>query len=138
MVARDGLKLTLCGRSPIESVPAPKFIPPSVRDYYSDAMIDHHAGATLEALFMLRTLIEQFWKSQNLMPNAVRPTGDELGDAYNATLPDDFKKRFPSLKDIYAKLSEAIHEADGKDELFQSSLAEIERHFEARRLYGIE
>ncbi len=136
-ITRSGLKLTLSGRSPIETVVPPQYIPKGVRKYYSDAVIDYNTGAILEGLFMLRTLIEQFWKSSNLAVGIDRPTGDELGDAYNDTLKPSFKEEFPSLKMIYAELSKAIHEAREDRDLFKKSLEDIERHFDARRLFKL-
>jgi hypothetical protein len=139
LVRREGLKLRLCGRDPIEAVPAPRFLPKAQRKFYSDAQIAHHAGQTLAAIFLLRTFIEQFWRSapevQNLMKEQPRTTGDDQGSAYQATLPVEFKDRFPSLSDIYAKLSTAIHEANGDAKLFEDSCQAVEEHFDARRLY---
>jgi hypothetical protein len=58
VVRREGMKLTLCGRSMIESLPIPKSLPKSVANYYSDAHIAHNAGQTLAGLFLLRTFVE--------------------------------------------------------------------------------
>ena len=41
IVRREGLKLTLCGRSIIESLPVPKSLPKSVAKFYADAQIAH-------------------------------------------------------------------------------------------------
>ncbi len=136
-ITRSGMKLTLVGRSPIETIEAPPFIPKALRKYYSEAVIDRNAGATLQGLFMLRTLLEQYWKSLNLRPNPSRPTGDELGDAYNESLPDDFKQRFPSLREIYAELSKAMHNAQSDNTLFDNSRSKIDEHFDAKRLFKI-
>ena len=66
-----------------------------------------------------------------------KATGDEQGDAYQSTLPQDFKSRFPSLKDVYGKLSAAIHSADENAALFDDSCSKVKKHFEARRLFEI-
>jgi hypothetical protein len=53
-------------------------------------------------------------------------------------LPADFKKRFPSLKDLYARLSDDLHRAAGAPDTFDKARQEIEEHFEARRLFKID
>jgi hypothetical protein len=105
LVRRDGLKLRLSGRDPIEVVPVPVFLPKAHSKYYSTAIIAHHAGQTLAGLFLLRVLIEQFWRSlpamQDLLKQDPRATGERQGEVYQATLPVDFRSRFPSLSDVY-------------------------------------
>jgi hypothetical protein len=141
MVRRAGLKLRLVGRDPIEVLPTSKVLPKAQSKFYGDAQIAHHAGQTLAGIFMLRTFVEQFWRSlpqvQMLIQQQSRATGDEQGTVYQATLPDDFKNRFPSLPDIYGKLSAAIHEARADGGLFEQSCDRIVEHFDARRLYRL-
>lgn len=142
LVARHGHKLTICGRCPLEVVPAPSVIPKKFRDRYSSAIVASNAGQVLAALFLLRVFIEEFWRSteavQGLLKSTNKPTGDAMGDAYNATLPADFKSRFPNLLAIYNELSAAMHEAkDDSSELFRSASDRIVEHFEARRLFKI-
>jgi len=60
---------------------------------------------------------------------------DELGTAYNDTLPDDLKARFPSLTKIYEQISDCLHSGKTDGELFAKSASESEEHFEARRLF---
>jgi hypothetical protein len=141
LVRREDLKLRLCGRDPIEAVPPPKVLPGSHSKFYSDAQIAHHAGQTLAGIFLLRTFIEQFWRSvpevQELIKQQARATGDEQATAYQAMLPPDFKSRFPSLSDVYGQLSTAMHEAKADAALFEDCCAKIVEHFEARRLFKI-
>lgn len=141
MMRREGLKLRLVGRDPIEVLPTSKVLPKVQSKFYGDAQIAHHAGQTLAGIFLLRTFVEQFWRSlppvQELIQRQPRATGDEQGAVYQTTLPDDFKNRFPSLPDIYGKLSGAIHEAKADDALFEQSCDKIVEHFEARRLYKL-
>ena len=142
LVRREGNKLKLCGRDPIEIHPVPKFLPKTCSNFYGNAQIAHHAGQTLAGLFLLRVFIEQFWKRSvdDVMKQIVanqRATGEQLGDTYNSTLPNDFKARFPSLPEVYGKLSAAIHAADAKTELFEESCSKITEHFEARKLYRL-
>lgn len=141
LVRRDKLKFRLCGRDPIEAIPPPKVLPKELSKFYSDAQIAHHAGQTLAGIFLLRTFVEQFWRSvtevQEVIKRQAKATGDEQGNAYQATLPVDFKSRFPSLSDIYGKLSAAMHEAKADAVLFEDSCAEIVEHFEARKLFKL-
>jgi hypothetical protein len=60
---------------------------------------------------------------------------DELGDAYNTTLPDDLKTRFPSLSKIYEQISDRLHSATADAELFAKAANDIIEHFDARRLF---
>jgi hypothetical protein len=140
-VRREQTKLTLCGRSIIESLPVPKSLPKPVAKFYADAHIAHNAGQTLAGLFLLRTFIEQFWR-QLAERGAIKVSNkksqrhaDELGTAYSASLPADFKVRFPSLTKIYEQISDCLHSGKADGELFVKSASEIEEHFEARRLY---
>lgn len=141
LVRRDKRKLILAGRDPIEKLPTPRVLPKRAAKYFSDAVIAHHAGQTLAGLFLLRVFLEQYWRTvpnvEKLLDQNPRATGEDQGSAYNETLPDDFKARFPSLKDIYCRLSEAMHKADGNAELFEEACRELERHFDARRLFEI-
>jgi hypothetical protein len=141
LVCREALKLRLAGRSPLEVLPTPKVLPKSVSKYYGNAIVAHHAGQTLAGLFLLRVFIEQFWRTvpeiQSLIKMKPRASGDEQGEVYQSRLPIDFKSRFPSLTDVYGKLSEAIHSADENAALFDDSCVKIEEHFDARRLFRI-
>jgi hypothetical protein len=141
MVSRFRDKLQLTGRNPIEAIPAPKFLPNDPAKYYSNAIIAYHAGQTLAGLFLLRVFVEQFWKTipavTLLLDADPRATGEKQGDAYQSTLPADFKSRFPSLKDVYGKLSEAMHSANGDAAIFDSANEAILKHFEARKLFKL-
>lgn len=83
LVRRTGLKLTLCGRDPFETVELPSFIPKKHADNIRNALIANHAGQTLAGIFLMRVFVEQFWKSvpevANVVKDKPRPTGDELG-----------------------------------------------------------
>jgi hypothetical protein len=133
MVTRAVTRLTLSGRSAIETVDAPQFVRKDLRHFYSGAVLAYNCNQLLPALFMLRTLIEQYMRS---MVGEDYKTGDELCEAYNKTLDETFKRKFPSLGDIYGKLSAALHEAREDRELFEAEKARIERHLDARRLWN--
>jgi hypothetical protein len=133
LIRREGTRLTLSGRSPIEHVDVPKTIPKSVEQFFSSAIVAHQSGQSLAGNFLLRTLIEQFAKTKALNPK----TADDAIDQYMDGLPDDFKTRFPSFRDIYSVLSSDIHSAIGSPEVFDESKAKIIKHFEARQLFDL-
>ncbi len=133
MVRREARKLTLSGRSPIEHVAVPKVIPKEMGQFFSGAIIAHQSGQTLAGLFLLRTLIEQWVKKYG----ATHERADDALKWYNETLPEDFKSRFPSLEYLYSQLSATIHAADASQELFDKTVLNIERHFDARRIFNL-
>jgi hypothetical protein len=133
-IRRVGEKLTLCGRAPMEVVPTPSDIPKAIRRFYSWAVVAHQSGQTLAGIFLLRTLLEQW---AGLIVPSAPPVADRLMEEYMATLPDDFKGRFPSVAALYGQLSDDMHAATGSPELFNSAVREIVEHFEARRLFKI-
>lgn len=140
LVRRTGLKITLCGREPLETIQVPEALPKAQRKYFGDAIVANNAGQTLAGLFLLRTFVEQFWLSLSLMSKSTdeRISGEGLGEAYGNTLPLDFRSRFPSLGDVYGKLSVAMHNADANVDLFEHAAQAIIEHFDARRVYKLE
>lgn len=132
LVRREGPQLILCGRSPIEQFSVPGCIPKEMGPFFSGAVIAHQSGQTLAGNFLLRTLVEQFARFASGATPEMR--ADQVIEAYMATLPDDFKRNFPSFKDIYSKLSADIHAAVGDAGVFDEAQASIVRHFEARRI----
>jgi hypothetical protein len=135
LIRRQGLKLTLCGRAPMEIAKVPRVIPKLVQRYYSGALVAHQSGQTLAGLFLLRTLIEQWARSQVGTPAPRR--ADELMDKYMGMLPDNFKDRFPSMRSLYDDISADLHDGVGSSDLFDSALDKITEHFDARRLYKL-
>jgi len=134
MVRREGAKITNCGRSPIEQVEVAKYIPKAAMQYVRGAIVAHQSRQTLAGLFLLRTSIEQWIRSLG----ANHDKADQAIDWYMSTLPLDFSAHFPSLRDLYSKLSDAMHKADASAALFDQTKADIERHFDARRLFKLE
>jgi hypothetical protein len=135
LVKREGLKLTLVGRSPMEAVDVPKYVPKGIRKYYKGAVVAYNSGAVLPGIFMLRTMIEQHMRGA-VNAGERKMTGDELADAYAATLDSDFNRRCQSLKPVYVALSEAIHAAiDDKPEIFDIERTKILSHFEAKEVF---
>jgi hypothetical protein len=54
-----------------------------------------------------------------------------------ATLPADFKNRFPSMRALYGALSADIHTATGSTVLFERAQQEIVEYFELRLLFKV-
>ncbi len=133
LVRREALKLTLAGRAPIERVLVPSDIPKAVRGFYSGAIVAYQSGQALAGVFMLRTVIEQFLRSIAPDPSMA---ADALCDWYMGTLSTEFKARFPSLKHLYSRLSEAVHQAKADEALFEEVRERIDLHFSARALYS--
>ena len=143
LVKRLREKLTLCGRAPIEEPLIADHLPKEkiISKHYRNATIAFNAGQTLAGICLLRVFVEQFWRSLPPVAEAIqgkpRSTGDELGEAYKSTLPDDFKQRFPTLLETYNSLSLAIHGANDDAKVFEENRDRVIKHFEARRLFGI-
>jgi hypothetical protein len=94
LIRRHGMKLTLCGRVPMEHVTVPPVIPKAVQSYYSGAIVAHQSGQTLAGLFLLRTLIEQWVRKQ--IPASDKLTSGRGGREIHGWL----ARRFPkSIQD---------------------------------------
>lgn len=96
-VRREGPRLTLCGRAPIEHVVVPGQIPKDVKCFYRGAIVAHQSGETLAANFMLRTLIEQFARAATKAKRAER-------DGSSADDLDETKWKADQVLDVYAEL----------------------------------
>jgi len=134
MIRREGLKLSLTGRSPMEQVAVPDVIPKAQRKYYSGAIVAFQSGQVLPALFMLRTFVEQFAASQ-VEDKTLR--ADAALNAYMAALPEPVRAHFASPREIYGRLSDAIHAAREDADLFREAAEQLLEHFDARRLYKV-
>ena len=64
------------------------------------------------------------------------PLGRNRGRFIKA-LPNDFKSRFPSLLDLYRRLSAAIHAANADAVLFEDCCEKTVEHFEARKVFKL-
>ncbi|MGO9454179.1 MAG: hypothetical protein ACLQDV_24490 [Candidatus Binataceae bacterium] len=131
LVKRDGLKLTLTGRSEFERLAIPDFIPEPQANFYRSAILAFRCNEILNGICLLRIFIEQFMKSE--APGTYE-TGDALCDAYKTTVSDAFKSIFPSMNEIYSALSHAIHEARTEAAVFEEQLAKIDNHFRGRSI----
>ena len=135
IVRRRHWQLFLEGRSPIEHIEMPTFVPKREQSFYRDAVIAMQAGKTLAALFYLRTFIEQFARRMTAISG--KAAGDEIMAAYSQTLPESQRAQLPSLRHWYDRLSEAIHAAREDSALFDEARGEIDRHFDIRRVFKI-
>jgi len=135
LVRREGEKLTLSGRSPIEKLMVAPQIPKSHNKYISDATLAFNSGQILASIFLLRTFIEQFVRSKSSIPKT--DDIESVFQNYGSLLPIDFKDRFPSLKSVYDDLSIAIHLADPSDQTYLKAKEEIEHHFEGKKAFRI-
>jgi len=129
LVRREGTKLTLSGRTPIEHVEVPRVIPQTGKEFYSGALVAYQSGQHLAGLFMLRTCIEQVAR------NAVEGSetivnGDELLKRYMEGLPEAAKGHFPSMRATYGTISTAIHAANPELAPFEDIRKDIDSHFE--------
>jgi hypothetical protein len=128
-------EFSIHGRSPIQTVEVPKYIPKVEAEFHRDATIAWQTGRTLAALFYLRVLIEQFARRQTGL--AGRETGDEIMDAYAKTIPQELRSAMPSLREWFDRISDALHSARKDDVLFENAQREIDRHFDMRRVHNL-
>ncbi len=135
LVRRDGWRLTLDGRSPMEQVDVPTFLPKLEKSLFRDALVAVHGGKVLAGLFYLRTFIEKFARRQTRLAGKI--TGDEIMSAYADLLPAEHRDHMPSLRHWYDQLSDALHDARDDAQLFETARAEIEKHFDIRRVFKI-
>jgi hypothetical protein len=135
LVRREGMKIILSGRSPMEQVIVPRFIPKKQSEYISNAIVAFDSGQILSGIFQLRTFLEQYVRSKSSDSNT--EDIESLFKEYSLTLPEDFKKRFPSLREIYNTLSDCIHLADSNEDVFKKSRDDIYKHFDAKRVHEI-
>jgi hypothetical protein len=135
LIRREGWRLSLHGRSPMEYVEVPKYIPKQERHLFRDAIIAGHSGKTLAGLFYLRTFIEQF--ARRVTGETGRRPGNEIMEDYGKTLPERHRGSMPSLREWYERLSEPIHAAKDDEKLFEEAKEAIELHFDIRRVFKI-
>lgn len=133
LIKRAGQKIAIQGRSPIQSVAVPTYIPKEEAKWYRESLIARNAGRTLAAIFYLRTFIEQFARRVTQIQD--RRSGEEILSEYNTTIPEPPRSSMPSLKQCYEKLSEAIHTANENADLLKSTIEDVDTHFDFRRVY---
>jgi hypothetical protein len=132
-VRREGRKLGLHGRSPMEEIQLPPFVPKQERHLYRDAVIASHAGKTLAGLFYLRSFIERF--ARRVIGECGKRTRDEIMQDYGKALPAAQRDSIPSLREWYGRLSDPIRAAKDDGEVFNEAKEAIDLHFDIRRVY---
>jgi hypothetical protein len=137
IVKRSGNDIFVEGRSPIEHIELPKFIPNQERKWFRDAVIAFQTGKILAALFYLRRFIEQFARRKTGTLGD-KKTGDVIMSMYADTIPQNLRDTMPSLAEWYGKLSAAIHTATEDAALFESARERIEEHFDIRRVHKLD
>ena len=122
----------------MEKIVLPNFIPAKESELYGDALLANHTGKQLAAVFYMRAFIEQFARRQTGISGVA--TGEEIMDAYSASLPPTLRDMMPSLKEWYGKLSGPMHAADEKSarELFDDARYAINDHFDIRRAHKLK
>jgi len=135
LVRREGPRLILEGRSPLESIEVPRHIPKQERILFENALIAYNAGKTLAALFYLRAFIEKFARRQTNAQGRV--TGDQLMSDYSGVLPPKLRDFMPSMSEAYADLSACLHEFRDDPSVFEAVRIRIEKHFDLRRVHEI-
>jgi hypothetical protein len=135
LVRRLEWKLSLEGRSPMEHIEVPGYVPKTARGIYRDALVALHGGKTPAAFFYLRAFIEQFARRQTGI--ADRRTGQEIFAAYAMTIPPDRRGTLSSLQPLYDQLGDAIHTLSANVELFEQIKVEVDQHFDIRRVFKI-
>ena len=61
--------------------------------------------------------------------------GEDLCDEYAKTLDENFKAKFPSFRDIYGSLSDALHAATEDEKRFELERKRIESHFLGKQAF---
>ena len=135
LVRRAGWDFHLHGRSPIEGIEVPPYIPKAEYNLFRDSLVAFNSGKVLAALFYLRSFIEQF--ARRVTGKAGKVTGDEIMNAYYETLPREHSSTMPSLREWYDKLSVPLHEGRDDAQMFEEARKGIEKHFEIRRVFDI-
>jgi hypothetical protein len=135
LLRKNEFALSIEGRSPMEHIEVPSFFPKAESKYLRDAEVAANSGKTLAAIFYLRTFVEQYVRRMTGQPLATDVT--ELLDAYSQTLPLAQRDQMPALGTIYSHLSIAIHSASEDADVFTTCRADLERHFDFRRLFGL-
>jgi hypothetical protein len=135
LVKREGLRLTLCGRSERLNIAVPRAIPKALQAIFRDAMSAAAENDLPAGFYHLRTFAEHYMKSCVGMPVAERVSGEDLGAKYNASLDSRMSSELPSMPSLYERSSKFMHERSGTEGDFATLLNEIEGHLTAKELF---
>ena len=134
LIAKDGCKLTIAGRSPIEHIEAPPVIPKTASRFFRSAVLAFQSGQTLAANCLLRVFVEQAAKGE--VGFASNHDAEDALEAYKKSLVPEVRETYPSLSSIYRELSNDIHGGTGSVDLFEKARQDIEFHFEGKSLFA--
>jgi hypothetical protein len=135
LIKREGLRLSLCGRSERLQVKVPRAIPKLLQPIVRDAIGAANENDLSAGFYHLRTFCEHYMKLGLQIPFAERITGEALGDQYNASLDARMTSGMPSMLSLYEKASKFMHERIGTMEDFSALLDAIEGHLSAKELF---
>lgn len=135
-VRREGIKLTLVGRSNLYVPTISKAIPSEESEYLRGALIASTTGNLLPALFMLRVFVEQYMRRVAKVTGRIR--GEDLADEYARYLPDGFPSSLRSLKNIYEAVSECLHGANPSRDIFDKCVKDVETHFDQLKILPLK
>jgi len=133
LIRRKNLKISIDGRSPIQSVDVNRDLPKNQRKYIRKAIVAYNSGEILAALFFQRTFLEQYVRE--VTGDRETRELDKIFETYKTLLGDEFNSMFPSLGAIYDRLSVVLHSADPSIETYFSVNEDIEIYFSALRAY---
>lgn len=141
LVKRRGLVLQLTGTDPTRLVSTEVGLPPSVSRYYKEAQIAQRSGRTLAAIILMQRFIEEFLRSLPELKGALAQnpsmSTDDVADVYATQLPLEFNAHYPSLKNCYRALGEALRANDPDPVIFNNCLRDVHEHLDARRFHRI-
>lgn len=135
MIRREDFKLSITGRNLFEEVAVPKYIPKEINSHYRESIIARNVGKELAAALYLRVAIEQHMRRVTGITERTR--GEELCDLYTKLLHPEFPSSMRSLRTPYDKLSEPIHRGEPDISGYETSLDQINRHFQQLKILPI-
>ena len=131
LIMREGIKLQLMGRSPIEIAVVSKEVASQLNDeetaLFGDALMADKTGSELAAICLLRVALESYLRriTDNKDTDKMM-SGEGLYEQYKKKLPGDFPvDRVESLGKIYNDLSAVMHTANVPVGCFQENYRKI-------------
>lgn len=134
-ILRKGLKLQLTGRSsPFRPQLAPEW-PKHIKAIISDAFIAVSENDLAAGYYHLRTSIEFYIKKEIGVEVKEKIDGVELCARYYETLDNRLKSDFPSISNIYSKLSQGLHSRECTEAEFYDLIHKYLDHLKAKKLF---
>ncbi|HEU0008277.1 MAG TPA: hypothetical protein VFT34_00515 [Verrucomicrobiae bacterium] len=136
LILREGLKLTICGRSERFVPPVNKVIPKTFRPIVVDALNATNEADIFGGFYHLRTFLEHYMKAELKNQPSDKIEGEELCENYATTLDTRMKDGLPSLLPIYRELSQMLHARSGTREDFDRLLETVYDHFDVKEIFS--